>query len=85
MDLKRWISICGPLLALGCGGDGAGDDDSSTTATGSSDTPADAIDLMADSYLPSDYLPTDPQRVIFMGDSITGGVGATSSSLTYPR
>jgi len=34
-------------------------------------------------YLPPDYRPQDPQTVIFLGDSITAGAGASSRELTY--
>jgi len=55
-----------------------GDDDDATEDAG---PPADPD---VDSYVPDNYSPDDPARVIFLGDSITGGTGASSGSLAYP-
>ena len=43
-----------------------------------------AIDPDVDTYLPADYRADDPQRVIFLGDSITAGAGASANDLDYP-
>lgn len=66
-------------LLVGCptsGGGGDDDDDDGPTVVPDPDT---------NSYVPDGYRPEEPVRVIFLGDSITAGVGATASSLTYPR
>jgi len=66
-------------LLLGCptsdGGQGDDDDDTGPTVTPDPDT---------NSYVPDGYRASAPERVIFLGDSITAGVGASAGSLTYP-
>jgi len=68
-----------PLLFACPPVDPQGDDDD--------DTPFDwgyELDEGVDTYLPADYVAADPARVLFLGDSITAGVGASQQSLTYP-
>lgn len=40
---------------------------------------------MVNSYFPDDYVPQSPARVVFLGDSITAGYGASKQKLSYPR
>ncbi len=51
-----------------------------TTTGGSSETTSGATG----GYLPDALRPTDPQRLITLGDSITDGTGATTRDLSYP-
>lgn len=40
-------------------------------------------DPHVDTYLPDNYRATDPARVIYLGDSITAGAGASAPGLNY--
>jgi len=42
------------------------------------------LDEDVETYLPDDYVAEEPARVVFLGDSITAGVGASQGSLAYP-
>ena len=78
---------------LGCGSgeveiSGDTGSDSTTTTQGNGNNGTDGgvtyeIDPDVQTYVPEDYHPTAPVRVVFMGDSITDGVGASMPSLTY--
>ena len=82
MGMERLGWTCGIAIVIGCGGAGGGDGTDTTdgSGTGAGSEPS----FIANTYLPEGYFPTDPQRVVFLGDSITGGLGASSGSLTYP-
>lgn len=66
-------------LLIGCptsdGGQADDDDDGGPTLEPDPDT---------NSYVPDGYRASAPERIIFLGDSITAGVGASAGSLTYP-
>ena len=61
------------------------------TASGpTGDTAADVDPNVTDddqvnSWFPEDYAPTEVARVVFLGDSITAGNGASRAKLSYPR
>jgi hypothetical protein len=77
MRSKWWLLV---FLLPACA-PGGGDDDS---AVGDDDdTPSYVVDPDVDSYWPDDHAPSAPARVIFLGDSITAGSGA-SAGLAYP-
>ena len=70
---------------LGCGR-GEVDALDDTAASAASTTSAGVgyeIDPDVQTFVPEGYLPTAPVRVVYMGDSITAGAGASSSSLEY--
>lgn len=74
----------GPPSDTGPAHDSAGD--SHDSAGGGHDSGAGDSGGEADEgggYLPSGYAPTLPARLIYMGDSITDGVGASQSALAY--
>ncbi len=79
--------VLGLSLALlfGCAGtdDGGGTDGDTDTDTDVGADPGGA-DPDVDTYLPSSYPPADPVRLIFLGDSITIGEGASPYSNSYP-
>ena len=56
-------------------------DDNDTESEDSNNTEAVEEGL---GYIPANYHPADLQRVVYFGDSITTGDGASSSSLDYP-
>ncbi|MFT4623823.1 MAG: lysophospholipase L1-like esterase [Myxococcota bacterium] len=68
------------LLAACAGKDDATEADSGASATA---TPAPASDPDVDTYVPPEWGPTEPVRVVYLGDSITAGVGASKNSLAY--
>ncbi|MFT7519994.1 MAG: lysophospholipase L1-like esterase [Kiritimatiellia bacterium] len=43
------------------------------------------VDPHVNTYIPDGYRATDPQRVIFLGDSITKGAGSTGLGLKYTK
>jgi len=57
--------------------------DSVATADTGSLVTTDA-DPDVDTYVPPGWPPLDPARVIFLGDSITDGVGVANQDLAYP-
>jgi len=63
------------------------DSGSATDDSAAADDSGPGVDDNADpdvhTYLPPDYAPSDPKRVIFLGDSITAGYGASDTSLQY--
>lgn len=74
---------------LGCGGgevDVLGDTaaNGTGTANGTNGGVGYEVDPDVQTFVPDGYLPTAPVRVVYMGDSITAGVGASSFSLEYP-
>lgn len=81
----HWVVwILGTVIGvglMGCGADGLDGEN-----TGLDDT---AVvwdydpDPDVENYFPTGYRATNPQRVVFMGDSITAGVGSSSSSGSY--
>ncbi len=68
------------LTLLGCSAHkvGAGSGDSADSA------PVD-LDPMVSSYIPDNFGTMSPARVVFLGDSITAGYGASKRKLSYPR
>ena len=81
-DLRHLSALC--LLLAACKGDG-GDDTGDTDADTTSDEPfADApVDPDVQNAIPAGYTASAPARLIFMGDSITDGVGASRDNLAY--
>jgi lysophospholipase L1-like esterase len=76
--MSRLTLLVAVLLPLTACAPAADDDD---------DTPVDwgyELDPDVESYIPAGYKAEDPARVIFLGDSITNGAGASSGSLDYP-
>ena len=75
--LPCFAAVC--LLPLaGCPAEQPPDDDD--------DTPVEwdyELDPDVDGYVPDGYVPVDPARVIYLGDSITAGAGASSGSTSY--
>ncbi len=59
------------------------DDDDATSDDDDATEPGPPEDPDVDSYVPAGYGPTSPVRVVYLGDSIAAGAGATSASLTY--
>ena len=57
--------------------------DSSGQDTGEPEDEQQDLDPLVDSYFPANYAPADPARVVYLGDSITAGNGASSPMLTY--
>lgn len=84
--MLRLTLLLAALSLVACTPRGAtgGDDDDATDdeATPDDRPPADPD---VDSYLPADYVAKNPARVVFMGDSITAGVGASGGGLSYPE
>jgi len=75
--------MCGPLLLLmACNGV---DDASDTTDDSDGQQGQYEVDADVNTYVPEGYGATDPQRIIFLGDSISAGIGASSAPLSYPR
>jgi lysophospholipase L1-like esterase len=83
--MLRFALLISFLLALGCAptptGSSSDDDDDVDEPTPEPGPPADED---VNSFLPSGYVASDPARVVFLGDSITAGAGATSNGLDYP-
>jgi lysophospholipase L1-like esterase len=63
-----------PLLLGACATD-AGD--------ATEDTDSRPVDPDVATWVPEGYLPEDPVRLVYLGDSISAGYGATRSSLAY--
>lgn len=59
------------------------DTDIEDTDTDVEDTDTYQADPDVDTYVPEDYRPVDPKTVVFLGDSITAGSGASSAELRY--
>ncbi|MCK6529136.1 SGNH/GDSL hydrolase family protein [Myxococcota bacterium] len=79
------------LVAAGCPSS-AGDDDTADDDTADDDAADDdvadddtgpAADPDVDTYIPDGYRATSPTRVIFLGDSITAGVGVSGGGEPY--
>ena len=69
---------CLPLaLALACSSPGA----RSTSADTGSEAPA--LDPDVRSYVPPGWRASNPVRLVYLGDSITAGAGASKGSLAY--
>jgi hypothetical protein len=47
--------------------------------------PPPSLDAMVNSYIPQNYAPEEVARVVFVGDSITAGTGATNRNLPYTK
>jgi lysophospholipase L1-like esterase len=81
-----------PALLLALTGCFSGSDTADTGGGGTdtSDTGEDVVDetdydpLVA-SWIPDDYVTTGIARVVFLGDSITNGNGASNRQLSYPK
>ena len=76
----RWNVLLLSVL-VGCSSgdadDGSTTDDTSTTDEGDGDDNLGPNpDTSVNSYLPPDYVAAAPERVIYLGDSITAGAGA---------
>ena len=73
-----------PLLLLGlttaCAGEEVATDDTDEDTASAWDYEADPD---VNTYVPEGYRPEDPQTVIFLGDSITDGVGASVGANAY--
>jgi lysophospholipase L1-like esterase len=77
----RPLALLPLLFAAACseGGDGSDTDATGDTDPGAVTNP----DPDVNSYIPSGYRPTAPVRLVFLGDSITAGSGASKTSLQY--
>lgn len=51
--------------------------------TAADDSPSPSLDEMVNSYIPEGYAPEEVARVVFVGDSITAGTGASNRNLPY--
>lgn len=90
MFLHRLFPVCSlvvALLVVGCGaadrtdlGNNGGNDAGPADAGGET---IDAGPLAHESYVPPDQHPSAAARLIVMGDSISAGVGASRTSLSY--
>ena len=78
------------VVLMACGGDDPAADSAADTAgllaTPGGETPSGSAgtataDPHANTYIPPGYGATDPSRIVFLGDSITTGAGASKSSL----
>ncbi|MFK7929131.1 MAG: SGNH/GDSL hydrolase family protein [Myxococcota bacterium] len=81
--MYAWLRLCCPLIVLAaCNGV-----DEPTDPTDDSDS--EQVQYEADpdvnTYVPEGYGATDPKRIIYLGDSISAGVGASSGKLSYPE
>lgn len=65
------------------GSDTAADPTDPTDPTPTESTPTGQVDPDVSNYLPEGYVPVEPTRILFLGDSITEGYGASSASLKY--
>ena len=83
--MTHWRSfVAASILLGGCAGDPDAVDPNDTG--GSVDTDAGSsfpTDPHVDTYIPRSFPPTDPVRLVFLGDSITDGAGASSTSKQY--
>ena len=70
-------------VLFACGGKDEATDSADTAAAGTTGA-APTPDPDVNSYRPAGWAPSAPVRVVYMGDSITAGVGATKDSLAYP-
>lgn len=70
------------LLALFLAACSSDPDDTEETDT-ETEEPAPEPDADVHSYLPDGYTPANPQRIIFLGDSITARYGASTDDLAY--
>ena len=80
--INLWFFALPLALLIGCPATRGDDDDDDAEPT-----PFDwgyESDEGVSSYSPEGYVAEDPARVIFLGDSITAGAGASSDSLAYP-
>lgn len=75
----RLLLALAPLALFACTDDPVtdGTDDSDVEALGYEPDPH------VDTFVPDGYRPVDPVRVVFLGDSITNGVGASDGPLAY--
>jgi lysophospholipase L1-like esterase len=71
---SRWFPLV-TIAMFACAGQGDGEDTDAVLVTPDPDV---------DSYVPGGYRPTEPSRLVFLGDSITDGVGASREQLAYP-
>lgn len=82
----RSLALLPLLFAAACsdkGGDGS-DTDSDAASAADTDTTAVANpDPDVNTYIPDGYRPKAPVRLVFLGDSITAGSGASKASLQY--
>ncbi len=53
--------------------------------TGDKPDPNENLDGMVNSWFPEDYAPENLARVVFVGDSITAGDGASKAKLAYTK
>lgn len=65
-----------PLILAACAAGTDGDD-----AAGDTDTRP--VDPDVATFVPEGYAPVDPVRLVYLGDSISAGFGATRGSLAY--
>lgn len=75
------LSLAILSLTVGCGTDEEPTTSTSTSTTIYSTTTASTTiptDEDVNSYIPKDYAPVNPTRIIYMGDSITAGYGQKS-------
>lgn len=80
------MSLVLSQVACVSGADSAAEEtgaDTADTADSGGENPA-SLDPMVNSYIPEGYPGETPARVIFMGDSITAGYGASKNKLAYP-
>lgn len=77
--MMRWM--IGGLMAVtvACGPSSISDGETDDVVDG----PDYEVDPHVDTYVPEGYRPVAPTRVIYLGDSITAGVGASDESLRY--
>ncbi len=54
-----------------------------TSAEDTGEPAVEDLDPLVDSYFPANYAPESPARVVYLGDSITAGNGASTPMLTY--
>lgn len=73
--LLPWLVACTSSTEPGDSADGA-----DTADTGSD---VEDLDPMVDSYIPASFSHDMPARVVFLGDSITAGNGASKNKLDY--
>jgi lysophospholipase L1-like esterase len=74
------------VLLIACGGGDDIGDSADLTGIGTSTTagtPGVPLDPHVDSFVPDSWTPSAPVRVVYLGDSVTAGVGASSNDLAY--